>query len=202
MRSVGAPPVRRCRHRVPPGNDVLACSLRRPACLRRRGAGGGCARRRRRFTAAPAAHGGRGRGQGVPCGASGPRNLLEAGGRSADSPVRHPGRGDGLRLRRSGLLRRTRAVDLPRHDRQIFALHRLGPQAARGGADRICDRRRDLSPRRLQGADQTHPGDRPSELARRRDEGPCFARDLRTASRSAPGNVSSLGRESRGISPS
>ena len=61
---------------------------------------------RARPRAAVAADGRRERRQGVPRRPARPRDLLEALRRVADAAVRHPGRGDGLRLRRPGLLQR------------------------------------------------------------------------------------------------
>ena len=109
----GALAVRHGRHRIPARDDVLADSLRRPARLGRRGAGDRRAGRRARPRAPVAADGRRGRGQGVPRRAAGPRDFLEALRRRADAAVRHPGRGDGVRLWRAGLLQRARALDLP-----------------------------------------------------------------------------------------
>ena len=183
------PPLRDRRHGIPARDDVLADPLRRAARERRRGAGHRRAGRRSRSSAAPGPDGGRGRRQGLSRGASGSGDLLEALGRAADAAVRHPGGGHGLRLWRPGLLQRDRAVDLPRDDRQVVALHRLGAPPARRGPDRLCARRRHSPSRRLQGPVEAPRRDRAPVLARRRDEGADLDRDLRTASRAGLGAV-------------
>ena len=70
------------------------------------------------------------RGQGLPRGAAGSGDLPDQRRRPARAVLRHPGRGDGLRLRRSGRLRDAGAADRARVDRQVVALHRLEPPAA------------------------------------------------------------------------
>ena len=80
---------------------------------------------------------------------AGSRDFLEALRARANAAVRHPGRGDGVRLWRAGVLQRTRAIDLPCRNRQVVAVHRLGAPPAGRGADCLRDRRRDPSARHL-----------------------------------------------------
>ncbi len=140
-----------------------------------------------------AADGRRGRGQGVPRRQARPRDFLEARRRPADAGVRHPGRGDGVRLWRAGVVQRARALDLPCHDRQVLAFHRLGPPSAGRGADRLCDRRRHPSARHLPGAVEARRGDRTAVLARRRNEDADLVGDLRAASRARLGALQGQG---------
>ena len=115
------------------------------------------------------------------------RNFLEARRAGAEPDVRHPGRGDGLRLRRPGFLQRTGAIDLPGGGRQVVALHRLGAPPARSGADRLCHRRRHAFARHLSRAAGATGEIGPPELAGGRNEGPHLGRDLRTAPRARLG---------------
>ncbi len=109
------------------------------------------------------------RGEGVPRGPSGSRNHLEDGGPAPGAAVRHAGGRHGVRLRRSGLLQRTGAIAVPRLDRQVIALHRLGSPASVAGSDQLRAGRRDPPARRLSGAGQEARELRANQLARRRD---------------------------------
>ena len=62
--------------------------------------------------------------------AAGPRDRLESRRLRPAPAVRHPGRGDGLRLRRFGLLRAARQRPRQGAHRQVVALHRLVAPAA------------------------------------------------------------------------
>ena len=102
-----------------------------------------------RSRAAVRAAGRSGGAQGVPRRAPGHRDFPSADRAGALALVRHPARGDGLRLWRGG---RLRDAGRPAHqgaDRQELALHRLVQAAAQPAAAELRARRRDPSARGL-----------------------------------------------------
>ena len=112
-----------------------------------------------------AAGGSRG-AEGVPCRAPGHRDLLPSDRADPPALVRHPARGDGLRLWRGGRLRDAGGAARQGADRQELALHRLGAPPAERGAAGLCDRRRDASARGVPEARPEARGDRAQRLGR------------------------------------
>ena len=156
-----------------------------------------------RSRALPRAHAQPERREGGPFGPAGPRDPLEHRRLHPDAPVRHPGRRDGLRLRRQRLLRTARPRPRQSQDRQVVALHRLVEAAAHRGATRLCPLGRDASAPRLSGAGQAARAD-PAGLpwlANEMDDAD-LALDLRRRIRRMPGSASRAACASPRSSPS
>ena len=184
LRRLGACAVHHHRYRVPARKDLLADPL--PGADRRPGdrPGGGD-----RYHGAGAGPGAAGRAaekhqdhEGLPRGAAGRRNLLPHDRRHPQADRRHPGAGDGVRVRRCRQLR-----DAGRQARQCAAgqagaLHRLGAPAALGAATRLRAVGRDPSARHLSEAARQGGEDRAPRLDRRRDGAADRSRHLRVQS--------------------
>ncbi len=120
--------------------------------------------------------------EGLPCGAAGCGNLLPHDRRHSQADRRHPGAGDGVRVRRRRQLR-----DAGRQARQCAAgqagaLHRLGAPAAVGAAARLCAVGRHPSARHLSEAARQGRESRTPRLDRRRDGAADRSRHLRVQS--------------------
>ena len=137
------------RHRVPARNHVLAEALPAPGGDHRRGgarrpAGAGP---RPRAVLRPSRQ--REGDQGLPRRPAGHRNLRQAHRPRAEEHLRHPGRGQRLRLWRQRQLRQPRPRRGRHRSRQVLPLHRLVAPAADRKAEDLRAGRRHPPPRHL-----------------------------------------------------
>ena len=176
----------RRRHRIHAGPHLLAAALPGAAGVVGRGGGGGRAGAGYRSGAADGVDA-RSRGpQGVPRRAPGHRDLLSSRRADPGAALRHPGRRDGVRLRRSGGLRETGREAGARLDRQDPAFHRLGAATADPQDVRLRDLGRHPSARRLREDRRPARAGRARELAGRGDE------DAHRSGNLSPGTVGRL----------
>ena len=138
-------------------------------------------------------------GQGVPRGAAGPRDRLDAGAAHPSPDFRHPGRRHGVRLRGVGELCQPRQADRRPQPGQDLALHGLGAPAPVGSAACLRAGRCHPSERHLPAPQGGTRSDRQAALARRGDGRADQPGDVRNASRGRLAQTQAARQEPQGL---